>query len=64
MYKILNSKYDDSVSDKRFCDIYCDSEDDLPTPAQIKADFIDIGSWAWIGDERTFVTLQSDGTWA
>lgn len=63
MYKILNSKYENDKKDKRFCDIYCDTEADLPTAADIKRDFIDVGSWAWIGEDRTFVTLDSTGEW-
>lgn len=63
MYKILNSKYDNGKKDKRFCDIYCDTTADLPTAQQIKDDFIDVGSWAWIGEERKFKTLDSNGDW-
>lgn len=63
MYKILNSKYDNGTSDKRYCDIYCDTEADLPTKQDIKDDFIEVGSWAWIGETRTFKTLDSSGDW-
>lgn len=62
MYKILNSKYNDQTG-KRVCDVYCDSESDLPTEAQIAYEFMDAGSWAWLGEERTFKTLNSEGTW-
>ena len=62
MYRILNSKFDGETG-KRVCDIYCDSEADLPTEAQIAYEFIEAGSWAWLGEERTFKTLNSEGTW-
>lgn len=63
MYKILNSKYDNEKKDKRYCDIYCDTEADLPNAEEIKRDFIDAGSWAWIGEERAFKTLNTEGEW-
>lgn len=63
MYKILNSKYDNSTNNKRYCDIYCDTETDLPTKNDIEKDFIAVGSWVWIGETRTFKTLDSNGNW-
>lgn len=63
MYKILNSKYDNEKKDKRYCDIYCDTAADLPNKQEIANDFIDVGSWAWIGEDRTFKTLDSNGQW-
>ena len=62
MYKILNSKYDGETG-FRVCDIYVDTATDLPTKAQQAYEFIQAGSWAWIGDERTFKTLDSEGEW-
>lgn len=62
MYKILNSKYD-SDTGNRICDVYCDTSSDLPTPAQIAYEFMTEGSWAWIGEDRTFKTLNSSNEW-
>lgn len=62
MYKILNSKYDGQTG-KRVVDIYVDTADDLPTASQIAYEFMDAGSWAWIADDRTFKTLNSEGQW-
>lgn len=63
MYKILNSKYNSKEQDKRYCDIYCDTAADLPNKQEIEKDFIDVGSWAWIGEDRSFKTLDSNGQW-
>lgn len=63
MYKILDSKYNSGESNKRCCDIYCDTIADLPSKEDIAKDFIDTGSWAWIGKDRTFKTLDSNGQW-
>lgn len=62
MYKIVNSKYDGQTG-KRVCDVYAPTVDDLPTLANIKADFIDVGSWAWCGEDRTFKTLNDNFEW-
>lgn len=63
MYKILNSKYNSKEQNKRYCDIYCDTVADLPSEQEIANDFIDVGSWCWIGEDRTFKTLNSEGNW-
>ena len=60
MYRILNSKYDNEKKNMRYCDIYCDTAADLPNEQEIAMDFIDVGSWAWIGEDRTFKTLDSN----
>lgn len=62
MYVILNSKYDGQTG-KRICDVYCPSESDLPTKAQQAYEFMETGSWAWCGEERTFKTLNDEGEW-
>lgn len=62
MYKILNSKYDGQTG-KRVVDIYVDTAADLPTASQIAYEFMDTGSWAWIAEDRTFKTLNSEGQW-
>ena len=31
--------------------------------ADIEADFIDVGSWAWCGEDRTFKTLNDNFEW-
>ena len=60
MYRILNSKYNSEKKNKRYCDIYCDTAADLPNKQEIAIDCIDVGSWAWIGEDRTFKTLDSN----
>ena len=45
------------------CSIYCDSSNDLPTTADITRENMLVGSWAWLGSERTFKTLSSGGEW-
>lgn len=62
MYKILNSKFDDKTG-LRVCDVYAPTESDLPTKADIKKDFMDVGSWAWLGEERSFKTLNDEFDW-
>lgn len=62
MYKIINSKYDNDTG-LRVCDVYCDTEADLPTESQIAYEFMEPGSWAWIGEDRTFKTLNSSNEW-
>ena len=65
-YKIIDRLNTDEESNgvtKSVCAIYCDSSSDLPTAAQIKADAIDVGSWAWLADDETFATLKTDNTW-
>ena len=62
MYKILDSKYD-SQTGKRVCDVYADTEADLPNASQIAYEFMDMGSFGWIAEDRTFKTLNSEGRW-
>lgn len=62
MYVILNSKYDGQTG-YRVCDIYANTEADLPTPQQIEDDFISTGSWIWLGEDRTFKTLNDEKEW-
>ena len=62
MYVILNSQYNGQTG-KRVCDVYCPSEADLPTPAQQSYEFMETGSWAWLGEEREFRTLNNEGEW-
>lgn len=62
MYVILNSKYDGQTG-KRVCDIYANTEADLPDATEISNDFISTGSWAWLGEDRTFKTLNDEGEW-
>jgi len=62
MYVIVNSKYD-SQTGLRICDVYAPTEADLPTEAQQAYEFMEAGSWCWIGEDRTFRTLNDEGEW-
>lgn len=65
-YNILDRDYKytkDKQPTGSVCSIYCDSESDLPTLADIARENILPGSWAWLGSEHTFKTLSSGGEW-
>ena len=62
MYVILNSKYNGQTG-KRVCDVYAPTEADLPNETQQAYEFMEVGSWAWCGEERTYYTLNDEGEW-
>lgn len=66
-YNILDRDYKHSTINGSItgavCSIYCDSESDLPTTAEITKEGILAGSWAWLATERNFKTLTTAGEW-
>lgn len=66
-YNIIDRDYKNTDIDNKVtgavCAVYCDSESDLPTSADIALENILPGSWAWLATERTYKTLSSEGAW-
>lgn len=66
-YNIIDRDYKNAEIDSGItgavCAVYCDSETDLPTAADIAIENILPGSWAWLATEHTYKTLSSGGEW-
>lgn len=65
-YNILDRDYkytEDKQPTGSVCSIYCDSESDLPTAADIARENILPGSWAWLASEKDFRTLSTVKEW-
>ena len=65
MYTILNRKFikfEGSKSIQRV-EIVCDTEADLPTPAQIDSEGFTVGSLAMITDTHEIKILNHAGEW-
>lgn len=61
MYTIINVE---STKEARArVDLICDTTADLPTPEEIADDFLAVGSFAYIANERAYKVLNNAGEW-
>lgn len=61
MYTIID--VNDVEDARRRADIICDTVDDLPTLDEIEANFLAVGSFAYIANERTYKVLNNAKEW-
>lgn len=63
MYTIIEVIEEDCCRMKQRVDILCDTVDDLPTIEEVEKTGFDVGSFAYIANERTYKVLNNAKEW-
>lgn len=61
MYTIIEVTDVDGA--RKRVDLICDTTDNLPTVEEIDKEYLDVGSFAYIANERTYKVLNNAKEW-